>query len=345
MKGGDGKAAGVMPKAKHSTARGLTLQVPMQEEQISEFLCNNETFQDGDLFLSKEGLRQSANLSDGQISLEELETIKVIGKGSSGTVQLVHHKWTGRLFALKNIQINIEELVRRQIVQELKINRSSQCPHVVVCYDAFYKKGVISIVLEYMDGGSLQDVIKHVKVIPEPYLAVICKQHQRHVIHRDIKPSNLLVNRKGEVKIADFGVSAVLSTSIGQRDTFVGTCAYMSPERISGGAYGYDSDIWSLGLTLLECALGRYPYLTPDQEHRFSDFYELLEMIVDQPTPFAPADQFSSEFCSLISACIQKEPKNRMSAAHLLQHPFLQKYEAMDANLVTIIPELIAGVP
>lgn len=74
------------------------------------------------------------------------------------------------------IQLNIEESIRRQIAQELKINLSTQCPYIVVCYQSFYDNGVISIVLEYMDGGSLADFLKKVKTIPEPYLAAICKQ-------------------------------------------------------------------------------------------------------------------------------------------------------------------------
>jgi len=73
------------------------------------------------------------------------------------------------------IQMNIHEAVRKQIVQELKINQSSQFPYVVVCYHSFYNNGIISIVLEYMDGGSLADIIKQVKQIPEPFLAVISK--------------------------------------------------------------------------------------------------------------------------------------------------------------------------
>lgn len=74
------------------------------------------------------------------------------------------------------IQMNIEESIRRQIVQELKINQSSQCPNIVVCYQSFYDNGTISIILEYMDGGSLADLLKKVKTIPEFYLAAICKQ-------------------------------------------------------------------------------------------------------------------------------------------------------------------------
>ncbi|EFJ07560.1 MAP kinase [Selaginella moellendorffii] len=340
-----------------SNRRALRVAVPRQDTNISDFLTASGTFQDGDILLNRDGLRvvtQEPTTSpvDGQIALTDLEAVKVIGKGSSGVVQLVRHKWTGQVFALKAIQMNIQETMRKQIVQEIKINQSSQCPYVVVCYEAFYNNGVISIVFEYMDGGSLLDVIKEVNALPEPYLAAICKQvlkglvylHlDRRIIHRDIKPSNLLVNHKGEVKITDFGVSAVLANSMGQRDTFVGTYTYMSPERISGGAYGFESDIWSLGLTLLECATGRFPYLPPGQENGYLNFYELLETIVEQPAPVASPEMFSAEFCSLISACIQKEPKDRMTAAELLKHPFIQKYENEDINLAVLVPRLPPG--
>lgn len=72
--------------------------------------------------------------------------------------------------------MNIEESARKNIAQELKINQSSRCPYVVVCYQSFYDNGAISIILEYMDGGSLADFMKKVNMIPEPYLAAICKQ-------------------------------------------------------------------------------------------------------------------------------------------------------------------------
>jgi mitogen-activated protein kinase kinase 1 len=76
----------------------------------------------------------------------------------------------------------------------------------------------------------------------------------------------------------------------------------LQPERVLGSTYGFDSDIWSLGLTLLECALGRYPYQPPGSEEGWMNFYELLQTIVDQPPPVAPSDRFSPEFCSFISA-------------------------------------------
>ncbi|KAF3775167.1 Mitogen-activated protein kinase kinase 1 [Nymphaea thermarum] len=307
------------------------------EAPLKKFLSDSGTFRDGDLLVNKDGLRilpdggldSPAPLQplDSQFSLADVDSIKVIGKGNGGVVQLVRHKQTSQFFALKVIQMNVEESIRRLIVQELKINRWSQCPYIVVCHHALYDNGIISILLEYMDGGSLSDLIRKVGSIPEAYLSAICKQvlkglvylhHEMHIIHRDIKPSNLLVNHRGEVKITDFGVSAILDRTSGLRDTVVGTYTYMSPERISAKKYGNKSDIWSLGLVLLECATGSFPYTPVDKDEGWTNVYELLEAVVEQPPPQAPSDQFAPEFCSFISACMQKNPEDRLSAQRLL---------------------------
>ncbi|EEF48047.1 mitogen activated protein kinase kinase, mapkk2, putative [Ricinus communis] len=320
---------------------------PPDEVSFAKFLTQSGTFMDGDLLVNRDGVRLVSQTEpeapppikplDNQLSLADIDTIKVIGKGSSGIVQLVQHKWTGQFFALKVIQMNIEENSRKAIAQELKINQSSQCPYVVMCYQSFYDNGAISIILEYMDGGSLADLLKKVKTIPEPYLAAICKQvlkgllylHQeKHIIHRDLKPSNLLINHRGEVKITDFGVSAIMASTSGLANTFVGTYNYMSPERISGAKYGYKSDIWSLGLVLLECATGKFPYSPPEQGEDWVNVYELMEAVVEQPQPSAPSDQFSPEFCSFVSSCVQKDPNNRLSA-HELMALHLQPFEVI----------------
>nr|BAH56939.1 AT4G29810 [Arabidopsis thaliana] len=253
--------------------------------------------------------------------------VKVIGKGSSGVVQLVQHKWTGQFFALKVIQLNIDEAIRKAIAQELKINQSSQCPNLVTSYQSFYDNGAISLILEYMDGGSLADFLKSVKAIPDSYLSAIFRQvlqgliylhHDRHIIHRDLKPSNLLINHRGEVKITDFGVSTVMTNTAGLANTFVGTYNYMSPERIVGNKYGNKSDIWSLGLVVLECATGKFPYAPPNQEETWTSVFELMEAIVDQPPPALPSGNFSPELSSFISTCLQKDPNSRSSAKELM---------------------------
>nr|VDD32346.1 unnamed protein product [Brassica oleracea] len=314
-------------------------------------LTASGTFHDGDFLLNQKGLKltpinvleknqflpSDCKELDFEITAEDLETMRVIGKGSSGVVQLVRHKWVGNVhfYELQVIQMNIQEKIRKQIVQELKINQaSSQCPHVAVCYHSFYHNGAFSLVLEYMDRGSLVDVIRQVKTILEPYLAVVCKQvlqglvylhNERHVIHRDIKPSNLLVNHKGDVNIHDhvFFYSFTLQ-----------------PERISGSTYDYSSDIWSLGMSVLECAIGRFPYLESEDQQNPPSFYELLAAIIESPPPTAPSVQFSPEFCSFVSACLQKDPPARASSLDLLSHPFIKKFEDMDIDLGVLVGTL-----
>ncbi|CAN6464269.1 unnamed protein product [Victoria cruziana] len=314
------------------------------EAPLARFLSDSGTFKVDDLLVNRDGLRilpdggldspAPLHLLDPQFSLADFDIIKVIGKGNGGVVQLVRHKLTSQFFALKVIQMNVQESIRRQIVQELKINQWSQCPHIVVCHHAFYDNGVIKILFEYMDGGSLSDLIK--KVLK----GLVYLHHEKHIIHRDIKPSNLLVNHIGEVKITDFGVSAILDRTSGLRETVIGTYTYMSPERISAKVYGYKSDIWSLGLVLLECATGSFPYTPVEEDKGWTSIFELLEAVVYQPSPHAPSDQFTPEFCSFISACMQKNPEDRLSAQKLLNHDFITKYECPDVNLASYLTSM-----
>nr|VDC74281.1 unnamed protein product [Brassica rapa] len=342
---------------KGGFSNNLKLSIPPAGEQsITKFfelrvgvICfrtQSGTFKDGDLRVNKDGVRivsqsepealSPIKPADDKLGLSDLDMVKFIGKGSSGVVQLVQHKWTGQFFALKVIQLNVDEAIRKSIAQELKINQSSQCPYLVTSYQSFYDNGAISLILEYMDGGSLEDFLKSVKTIPESYLSAIFKQvlqgliylhHDKHIIHRDLKPSNLLVNHRGEVKITDFGVSTVMTNTAGLANTFVGTYNYMSPERIVGNKYGNKSDIWSLGLVVLECATGKFPYLPPDEEETWSSVFELMEAIVDQPPPTLPSESFSPELSSFISTCLQKDPNSRSSARELMEHPFVKKYD------------------
>ncbi|GIL62733.1 hypothetical protein Vafri_16916 [Volvox africanus] len=187
--------------------------------------------------------------------------------------------------------------------------------------------------------------------LPEPVIAHVARQlvaglyylhKELKVVHRDIKPSNLLLNGKGEVKISDFGVSGQLASSVSNCLSWVGTVTYMSPERIKGDSYSFDSDLWSLGLTLLECALGRFPYPPPGESGVNLGFWELLEYIVIEPAPTLPADQFSSELVDFVGQCLQKDAKARPSVTSLAQHPFLKLYP--DASLQDVLePVLTTG--
>jgi hypothetical protein len=141
--------------------------------------------------------------------------------------------------------------------------------------------------------------------------------HDRHQIHRDIKPSNLLINHAGDVKVSDFGIVRDLEGTEAKASTFVGTLTYMSPERIAGEPYDAKADIWSLGLTLVAVAQGRYPL------DGGGGYWDLLHKLREEPSPSLPAATFTPEFRSFVDLCLLKDPAARPSAEALLAHPFL----------------------
>lgn len=284
-----------------------------------------------------------------EVDPDDTTKLRVLGHGSSGKVYQVQHKHTGKIYALKVIQEKHELAVRKQILTEMDILRRASSLHVVRCYGSADKGGEISFVLEYMDGGSLANVLEAQKVVAEPYLAEVARQvlkglhylHINKIVHRDIKPSNLLINHKQEVKIADFGVSTILASTLAPCNSFVGTCAYMSPERFDpdshGGNYsGYSADIWSLGLSLLECATGHFPFLSPGQK---ADWPTLMVAICYSDPPLPPA-KASPQFKDFIMQCLQKDPARRPRACALLSHPFVTMDEDSPVDISTLLQSL-----
>ena len=148
------------------------------------------------------------------------------------------------------------------------------------------------------------------------------------VIHRDIKPSNILINKKGFLKIADFGVSGKIDSTIACLSSWVGTMTHMSPERLRGEAYFPDTDIWSVGLILLECAIGKYPFPL-DPEAAQIGFWEIQQSI-EGHEPCEPPAEFSEEFRDIVRIMLSKSAGTRSTCRELLEHPFCKKYEAVD---------------
>lgn len=312
----------------------------------SHYVSEGGTWREGGISIGRVGFQvgdEDPEESDAAgVLLEDLETKGRLGSGASATVQLVQHKWTNQFYALKVMQLSGDEKERASIMKELRINHKGRSfEHVVQYVGSFYANGEISIILEYMDGGSIADLLARHCTIPEGYLSAIARQallglqelHKGHVIHRDIKPSNMLVNRRGQVKISDFGVSAIVDNTLAQANTMVGTYIYMSPERINGKDFGFNSDIWALGLSILECGIGRFPYHRAGGGRQHLSVFQLIRLVLDQPAPQAPADQFSPEFCSFISACLEKDDARRPGAEQLLSHPFILKYEFAGVNV------------
>lgn len=192
---------------------------------------------------------------------------------------------TGLVMAMKEIRLELDDAKFAQIIMELDVLHRCVSPFIIDFYGAFFQEGSVYICLENMDGGSIDKL--YGDGVPEGVLRKITfstvmglryLKDEHNIIHRDVKPTNILVNSRGQIKICDFGVSGNLVASMAR--TNIGCQSYMAPERISGGgmsagsagsgAYSVQSDIWSLALTIIECALGRYPYPPETYNNIFS---------------------------------------------------------------------------
>ncbi|KAI1734825.1 kinase-like protein [Xylaria scruposa] len=240
---------------------------------------------------------------------------------------------TGIIMAMKEMRLELDEAKLTTIIKELIILHECASPYVIDFYGAFFQESAVYMCIEYMDGGSIDKLYSG--GIPENILRKITYstvmglkelKEKHNIIHRDVKPTNILMNTRGQIKICDFGVSGNLVASIAK--TNIGCQSYMAPERISGGAfmqsgasdgtYSVQSDIWSLGLTIIECGMGKYPY-PPDVS---STIFSQLSAIVDGDPPNLP-DTYSQTARTFVNGCLNKVPKLRPNYQALLASEWL----------------------
>ncbi|KAG9242889.1 kinase-like domain-containing protein [Calycina marina] len=241
---------------------------------------------------------------------------------------------SGVVMAMKEIRLELDEAKFAAIIMELDILHRCLSPYIIDFYGAFFQEGAVYICIEFMDGGSIdkiygdgipENVLRKITYATTQGLKTLKDDH--NIIHRDVKPTNILVNTRGQVKICDFGVSGNLVASIAK--TNIGCQSYMAPERISGGGisqagagggtYSVQSDIWSLGLSIIECAMGRYPY----PPETYNNIFSQLSAIVNGDSPDLPEEGFSPLARDFVHGCLNKIPKLRPTYSMLLQHGWL----------------------
>ncbi|XP_073814142.1 MAP4K3-like protein hppy isoform X9 [Musca autumnalis] len=276
----------------------------------------------------------NANLLSSDISRrnpqDEYELIQKIGSGTYGDVYKAKRIQSNELAAIKVIKLEPTDDIQI-IQQEIIMMRDCRHPNIIAYYGSYLRRDKLWICMEYCGGGSLQDIYQVTGPLTEQQIAYMCREtlkgleylHSMGKMHRDIKGANILLTEYGDVKLADFGVSAQITATINKRKSFIGTPYWMAPEVAAverKGGYNQLCDIWACGITAIELAELQPPMF---------DLHPMRALFLMSKSGFKPPtlsnkEKWSPTFHNFVKTALTKNPKKRPTAERLLQHPFVQ---------------------
>ena len=272
-------------------------------------------------------------LNDYSIQLDELENIKLLGRGSYGFVNLVRNKNNRQLYAVKALdlmQIKEENILKR-VESEKNLLLRMDHPFIAKAVNYIKNNVYLFYIMEYVRGKELFDVMREINLLNKQQtqfygasiLEVINYLHKQRIIYRDLKPENIMIKENGYIKFIDFGTVKELRD---RTTTFVGTYSYMAPEIFRGTGYSFQIDMWSLGIMMYEFLCGKLPFgdkLDEDED----DAMKYYDALMKENLTF-PSFIKDNDFKDLIQKMLVKDPSKRLDKySKIKEHPYFQDFD------------------
>ncbi|XP_072480239.1 serine/threonine-protein kinase PAK 6 [Notamacropus eugenii] len=308
------------PRTRHPQTSASNLHLPQDPASAKALVTAGEEPGIVTHEQFKAALRMVVDQGDPRLLLESYVKI---GEGSTGIVCLAREKHSGRQVAVKMMDLRKQQ--RRELLfNEVVIMRDYQHVNVVELYKSYLVGEELWVLMEFLQGGALTDIVSQVRLneeqiatVSESVLQALAYLHSQGVIHRDIKSDSILLTLDGRVKLSDFGFCAQISKDVPKRKSLVGTPYWMAPEVISRSPYTTEVDIWSLGIMVIEMVDGEPPY--------FSDSpVQAMKRLRDSPPPkLKNSHKVSPVLRDFLERMLIRDPLDRATAQELLDHPFL----------------------